>query len=52
MFFKNEKKEKLKIKKDKKKTLWDTMKNDTMKNKTKKQKYTALEKAMKEAGML
>ena len=47
MFGNKDKNKKLKIKKEP--TLWDTMKNDTMKNKTKKQKYTALEKAMKEA---
>lgn len=51
MFGKKDKNKKLKIK-DKKPTLWDTMKNDTMKNKTKKKKLTELEKAMKEAGML
>ena len=45
-----EKKNKLKIKK--KKTLWDTMENDIMKNKTKKKKLSALEQAMKDAGML
>ena len=45
-----EKKNKLKIKK--KKTLWDTMGNDIMKNKTKKKKLSALEQAMKDAGML
>jgi hypothetical protein len=45
-----EKKNKLKIKK--KNSLWDTMKNDTMKNKTKKKRLTALEQAMKDAGML
>tara|TARA_Y200000002_G_scaffold97068_1_gene78495 strand:+ start:164 stop:316 length:153 start_codon:yes stop_codon:yes gene_type:complete len=50
MFGKKDKNKKLKIKKEP--TLWDTMKNDTMKGKTKKKKLTALEKAMKEAGML
>ena len=35
----------------KKKTLWNTMKNDIMKNKSKKKRISDLEKAMKEAGM-
>tara|TARA_Y100000996_G_scaffold336446_1_gene273039 strand:- start:565 stop:723 length:159 start_codon:yes stop_codon:yes gene_type:complete len=38
-------------KKKKKKTLWDTMKNDIMKNKSKKKRLSDLEKAMKDAGM-
>ena len=38
-------------KKKKKKTLCDTMENDIMKNKTKKKRLSALEKAMKDAGM-
>ncbi len=50
MFGKKKKKNKLKIKKDT--TLWDTMNNDIMKNKTKKKRYSDLEKAMKDAGML
>ena len=36
---------------EKKKTLWNTMKNDIMKNKSKKKRFSDLEKAMKEAGM-
>ncbi len=48
--FGKKKKNKLKIKKDN--TLWNTMKNDIMKNKSKKKRYSDLEKAMKEAGML
>ena len=43
-------KEKLKTKK-KKKTLWDTMKNDIMTGKAKKKHYSQLEQAMKDAGM-
>ena len=50
MFGKKKKKNKLKIKKDK--TLWNTMENDIMKNKSKKKRYSDLEKAMKDAGML
>ena len=50
MFGKKKKNNKLKIKKDT--TLWDTMNNDIMKNKTKKKRYSDLEKAMKDAGML
>ena len=38
-------------KKKKKKTLWDTMGDDIMKNKSKKKRLSALEKAMKDAGM-
>ena len=50
MFGKKKKKNKLKIKKDK--TLWNTMENDIMKNKSKKKRYSDLEKAMKDAGMV
>ena len=46
------KKNKLKIKNKKKTTLWDTMENDIMKNKSKKKRYSDLEKAMRDAGML
>ena len=52
MFGKKKKKNKLKIKKNTNTTLWDTMNNDIMKNKTKKKRYSDLEKAMKDAGML
>ena len=48
---KKDKKKKLKIK-DKKKTLWNTMEDDIMKNKSKKKRYSDLEKAMRDAGML
>lgn len=44
-------KDKLKTKKKKKKTLWDTMKQDIMTNKAKKDRYSQLEQAMKDAGM-
>tara|TARA_B100000945_G_scaffold61837_1_gene46038 strand:- start:854 stop:991 length:138 start_codon:yes stop_codon:yes gene_type:complete len=32
--------------------LWDKMKKDIMKNKSKKKRYSAIEEAMREAGML
>ena len=44
-------KDKLKTKKKKKKTLWDTMEQDIMTNKAKKTHYDKLRQAMKEAGM-
>ena len=37
--------------KDKKPSLWDTMKKDIMKNKSKKKRWSDIEKAMKDAGM-